>query len=146
MHVLSCFVHLKSVLLISCVFWICFSERWQSALFHFFLRSTFCSPTVIHTTARESRPSETKRRTSRTFEKKPCIQFPLRKPRYKPSLKNSYHFRFRRRHFRPRDLSSKNDWLTHAIPSCNGLRRNRESCTNGRTTVNKSEVSLQEFV
>ena len=35
LHVLSCFVQLKSVLLISCVFWIFFfSERWQSTLFH----------------------------------------------------------------------------------------------------------------
>ena len=33
---LSCFVQLKSVLLISCVFWAFFSERWQSTLFPFF--------------------------------------------------------------------------------------------------------------
>ena len=33
LHALSCFVLLKSVLLISCVFWIFFSERWQSTLF-----------------------------------------------------------------------------------------------------------------
>ena len=30
---LSCSVSLKSILLISCVFWIFFSERWQSTLF-----------------------------------------------------------------------------------------------------------------
>ena len=36
LHVLSCFVRLKSVLLISCVFWIFFSERWQSTLFQIF--------------------------------------------------------------------------------------------------------------
>ena len=36
LHVLSCFVLLKSVLLISCVFWIFFSERWQSTLFQIF--------------------------------------------------------------------------------------------------------------
>ena len=35
-HVLSCFVVLKSVLLFSCVFWIFFSERWQSTLFQNF--------------------------------------------------------------------------------------------------------------
>ena len=39
MHVLSCSVLLKSVLLISCVFWIFFSERWQTTLFQIFLRS-----------------------------------------------------------------------------------------------------------
>ena len=40
-HALSCFVQLKSVLSISCVFLIFFSERWQSALFQilFYTRS-----------------------------------------------------------------------------------------------------------
>ena len=37
LHVLSCSVLLKSVLLISCVFWIFFLERWQSTLFQIFL-------------------------------------------------------------------------------------------------------------
>ena len=36
LHVLSCSILLKSILLISCVFWIFFSERWQSTLFQIF--------------------------------------------------------------------------------------------------------------
>ena len=39
---LSCFVQLKSVLLISCVFWIFFSEHLQSTLFQIFFFSSFC--------------------------------------------------------------------------------------------------------
>ena len=40
LHVLSCVVQLKSVLLISCVFWIFFSDRWQSTLFQIFFEET----------------------------------------------------------------------------------------------------------
>ena len=55
LHVLSCFVFLKSVLLISCVFWIFFfflffSERWQSTLFQMFQhhnRKIFSSGSLI---------------------------------------------------------------------------------------------------
>ena len=36
LHVLSCFILSKSVLLISCVFWIFFTEHWQSTLFQIF--------------------------------------------------------------------------------------------------------------
>ena len=38
-HILSCFVQLKSVTVISCVLWIFFSQRWQSALFQIFFLS-----------------------------------------------------------------------------------------------------------
>ena len=50
MHVLSCFVQFKAFSLISCVFWIFFSERWQSILFQifffFFIKTVCYSPDV----------------------------------------------------------------------------------------------------